>query len=143
MSKIDQTVFVAPGVYRDLMRHAESASPSECCGILMGRVVRENVEFIDLLNGTNVASADPCRRFQLDWVTLLRGIQYLHASPCHMIAFYHSHTDGTVKPSSMDAQGCWMEFPQVIIPVCDGRALHPVIWLSVNDSRGFGSAKSA
>lgn len=79
------------------MRTAARASqPDECCGLLLGHEVIEEV-----LPTRNVAP-EPRRRFEIDPQALIDAYRAARAGGPQVIGYYHSHPAGPARPSATD-----------------------------------------
>ena len=79
-----------------MRRHAESASPRECCGVLVGRTD----EIIQAIEARNLAD-DP-NRYLLDPADHIAIRRTARASGLAVVGFYHSHPHSPARPSATD-----------------------------------------
>ena len=70
----------------------------------------------------NITEGDPARSFQIDWKALFRAVRASREGPEVLLGFYHSHPDGSARPSSLDNQGAWCDHLFVIVPVTPSAA---------------------
>lgn len=82
----------------ELQEAARSAGPQEICGLLLG----ENHDVAVIRFTRNVAS-DPLRHFEIDPVDLIAAEKDMRAGGMPIIGYFHSHPEGPVKPSPVDA----------------------------------------
>lgn len=80
-----------------MISHALETDPDECCGLLVGRDVAEEVVRMDNVH------AQPGRRYEMSPVELMRAETEAEASGQHIVAIYHSHTFTQAYPSQTDA----------------------------------------
>lgn len=125
----DVAVSVSMEVVDALRQHAERVFPAECCGIVLGRRNERQCVFASALAGKNIDAARVGFHFQLDWETLLAGVNYLRQGADRCMAFYHSHPDGTDDPSAEDAVGGWPGVAMFIVPVRARHAWGPKLWV--------------
>lgn len=95
---------------RDLARIGEEAGkalPRECCGLLLGRVVKEGWQVTELVTSPNVAPADRHDRFEIDPKTLIAVQKRLRTEGGEVIGVYHSHPNGRATPSDTDLEQAW------------------------------------
>ncbi len=107
----------------DLRRHAESAYPSECCGILLGDQQGIVTQAIPVPN----ASPTPRNHYQIHPSDLIRVQKSAHATGQDIVGFYHSHPDShsehPAAPSPTDlAEAHWLGCSYLITSVQNGRA---------------------
>jgi len=79
-----------------IRRHAESASPRECCGVLVGR----DDEILQAIEARNLAT-DP-NRYLLDPADHIAIRRTARASGLAVVGFYHSHPHSAARPSATD-----------------------------------------
>src|SRR5262245_28744424 len=79
-----------------ILRHAERASPRECCGVLVGR----DDEILQAVAARNVAD-DP-NRYVLDPADHIAIRRDARAAGLAVIGFYHSHPHSAAHPSATD-----------------------------------------
>jgi len=79
-----------------ILRHAERANPSECCGVLVGR----GDEILQALAARNVAD-DP-NRYVLDPADHITIRRNARAAGLAVVGFYHSHPHSAARPSATD-----------------------------------------
>jgi len=91
-------VFVTQQVLDEMIRHAWSASPEECCGLLYGRA--------NVSRGahptTNEARSES--RFVIPPSELFDFFRTLRASHAELTGIYHSHPATPPVPSETDEQ---------------------------------------
>jgi proteasome lid subunit RPN8/RPN11 len=91
-----------------LCRHAESAYPAECCGLLVGRDTAAGwLEISDAVASANVTTGSAAETFEIDPGLRLRLARQLRGSGTAIIGHYHSHPDGPAEPSARDAAEVW------------------------------------
>jgi desampylase len=79
-----------------IRRHAEKASPRECCGVLVGR----DDEILQAIEARNLAT-DP-NRYLLDPADHIAIRRTARASGLAVVGFYHSHPHSAARPSPTD-----------------------------------------
>ena len=99
----------------ELIRHAESTLPNECCGILVGRSVDDETHVDRVIQARNITEDDPKRSYQIDWRTLFETVRFTRDSREEMVGFYHSHPDGTNRPSKKDQELAWVNHVYLIV----------------------------
>lgn len=91
-------VTVTSGVMATLVAEAASASPAECCGLLLGHET-----IVEARPAANVA-ADPLRRFEIDPAALIAAHRAARQGGLPVIGYYHSHPSGHPVPSAADCE---------------------------------------
>ncbi len=113
---------------RDLQGHASSAYPFECCGVLVGVHGDGAMRADRIVRSVNVAEGDRRTNYQIDWTTLFRVTRQTRDTGESIVGFYHSHPDGTARPSKRDAAAAWLGMLYVIVPVWNDAAGTPTAW---------------
>jgi proteasome lid subunit RPN8/RPN11 len=84
-----------------LLRHALTASPAECCGLLVGREDDGQLRLTSVHASENLA-ADKLATFEIDFRIRLHLEDDLAHKPDRIVGLYHSHPDGSPEPSATD-----------------------------------------
>jgi len=116
-----------------LIEHALAAYPFECCGLLLGRVRRGAAVVERVIPAANIAEGDRCKRFQVDWRTLLDAYRLARVEALEVFGSYHSHPEGPVRPSVLDEREALSGHVCVIVgpvlqaePQCGAWVLSPM-----------------
>lgn len=91
----------------------------------MGSISELEIEARLVVPAANIARM-PDRRYQLDWGTLAAGLTG-HNGP-RVVGFYHSHPDGSVAPSPLDAESAWPGYVYLIVGVTDSGPAGLAAW---------------
>ena len=111
----ERAVSIAESCYERLIRHALAAEPHECCGILVGGE-SFGVTFVRrVVAATNIAEGDRCRRYQIDWRSLFETVRITRKGSDRIVGFYHSHPDGSSRPSWRDLESAWIDHTYLIV----------------------------
>lgn len=98
-------------VKNQIKRHAERESPKEACGAIIG--VNGKPVVVECKN----TSHDPANLFQISPQELSQAME-----KGELIAIYHSHPNGTCRPSSGDKAACMATgYPYLIYGMHDDR----------------------
>ena len=136
-----------------LARHAETAYPNECVGLLIGRLEGSEKIVEDIFPAHNTWNADVGLtdaehehslrdRFYLDPRDYLKADRAATARGLDILGCYHSHPDHPALPSERDrigAQGVGAGgiFSFLIQSVRDGRAAELNAWLLADEGARF------
>lgn len=123
----DGPLCLAPGVAAQLRGHAAATYPHECCGVLLGPANTAHRLADEVLPAQNIAN-DPGRAYQIDWRTLFAAVRGTRVGDRRIVGFYHSHPDGTVRPSARDLRDAWPDHVYVIVTVSAGRPADITAW---------------
>jgi len=141
-------------VHREaIRRHSAEDYPSECCGVLLGKVERdakhvaEVVALKNLRHDPNRAQEllpvdDPGReternRFLIDPLDQLRVEKDARARGLEVLGYYHSHPDHPARPSIYDRKHAWPWYSYVIISVEQGVPKDLTSWVLAEDRWAF------
>jgi proteasome lid subunit RPN8/RPN11 len=133
-----------------IQRHAESAYPQECCGLLLGicrrqgeaedHIVEDHIvlEALPTVNvwGQSLLAQDSeqiCtneeRRYAIDAIAMVKAQQYARGKGWDIIGIYHSHPDHLAVPSEWDRAWAWPQYSYVIVSVQNGTAHDLQSWV--------------
>ena len=128
---------IDPTLLSTLVAHAERDYPNECCGILVG--ARRGLDRIihRVVQSNNITEGDRRRNYQVDWKTLLRTQRQARAYQMEIVGFYHSHPDGSARPSQRDLDHAWSDCSYLILAVVAGRVVDSASWRSHDGRRTF------
>ena len=99
-----------------VLRHAERASPRECCGVLVGR----EDEILQAVEARNL-SEDP-NRYLLDPADHIAIRRDARAAGLAVVGFYHSHPHSAARPSATDqAEAAYPDHLYLIVGVDEVR----------------------
>jgi proteasome lid subunit RPN8/RPN11 len=117
------TLHITTRDHEALQRHAESAYPEECCGVLVGTIIASARHVHAIITCRNIRSADAHTRYEINPAELVRVQREARESGMEILGFYHSHPDHPAQPSSTDiAHAHWIGCSYVIISINRGQA---------------------
>ena len=130
-------ILLKPEDLKQIVDHAEAAYPKEACGLLLGfQRADGNIEVTRVAESENKAAPDRNDRFEVDPELRLRLMREARdAAPIGMsggaygasrgiIGHYHSHPDGSARPSATDLAAAWEpDLVWLITAVVDGQAV--------------------
>lgn len=124
----EKMIHIAENLLVMLKDHARSTWPEECCGVLIGSA-RGDDTFVDkVVTSANIADADRRRRYQIDWQVLLRSYRTARGAVRSVVGFYHSHPDGSARPSRVDLQDALPDHLYIIVTVDEGSVTDVTAW---------------
>lgn len=101
---------ILPGVLSQLRAEAASSAPDECCGLLLGRRVKNGSEagpyseaVIEAIRPARNIHPAPREYFEIDPQTLIDAHRAARQGGPALIGYYHSHPRGPAGPSATDA----------------------------------------
>src|SRR3712207_5333576 len=136
------TVRLSAKHLEEIRRHAESAYPHECCGLLVGRIEgggRSRVveELVPVENTFD--EGERHRRMLITPLEYARA-ERLHASRgLGVVGNYHSHPDHPAVPSQFDLEHLapWPTMSYVVVSVQAGKAADLRSWELMKDRSRF------
>ncbi|MCH7592406.1 MAG: M67 family metallopeptidase [Planctomycetes bacterium] len=111
-----------------LLGETRAALPEECCGLLIGRREGGDTHVDCIIRAGNIAKGDRSKNYQIDWRTLFETVRRVRNDQKEIIGFYHSHPDGSAKPSTTDTESAWIDHAYIIVPAGKHRQSAPVSW---------------
>ncbi len=119
-------------VLESLAQHARENLPNECCGILLAE--EGDVSTLSLaLRAENGEGACPEHRYVLGHKAHLKAVEMEASGAARIIGYYHSHPQGSTKPSHRDTGQAVADVTYLIIGVRDGVITHAA-WRLEGDS---------
>ena len=110
-------------VLESVAGHARQSVPHECCGILLAE--EGDVSTLSLaLQAENGEGASPEHRYVLGHKAHLKAVEMEASAAARIIGYYHSHPQGSTKPSHRDTEQAVPDVTYLIIGVRDGVITH-------------------
>jgi proteasome lid subunit RPN8/RPN11 len=94
----EAAVEVRQAVLDDVVAHARTEAPNECCGVLIGSGQRVD----HAVRARNLLSSPT--RYQIDPVDQFAAIKAARESGREVVGFYHSHPASSPTPSATDRE---------------------------------------
>ena len=99
-------ILMRDNAMQKIVEDAERSYPNEACGLMLGERRGVNVHVASVHVSGNLSptprthfEVDPQLRFDLERVAREKGLE--------VVAVYHSHPNGMVKPSEVDLSRAW------------------------------------
>ena len=100
-------------ILEEVIEHAKAAYPKEGCGLISAR------RFIPIRNIAHTAS-----EFEMDPAELIKVFRELRTAGEELVAIYHSHPHGPLRPSDTDIERAYYpETAHLIVSLADPK--HP------------------
>jgi len=98
----------------DHAREGAAGSPAEVCGVLVGS--RDDPERVtEVRRVANVADS-PRRAYELDPPETMATIEAVEDAGDEVVGFYHSHPEGTARPSAVDRdRATWTGYVYLVV----------------------------
>jgi len=135
-------LIMTPELRRQIEAEGSAAFPNECCGILIGRDIRDvrgERRVVDrLMAGQNVFEADErYHRFSIDPRVQLQAEREAAKEGKLVIGFYHSHPNHPARPSEYDREHGWPFYSYVIVSIMDGKPAELTSWVLSGQTEQF------
>jgi len=120
---------IEPDAWREMVAHAQSVYPDECCGAMLGAIEdgRKSVRIaLPLENAYDGARAS---RYQLRPEDLLRADREARSRQMELIGVYHSHPDCDAYFSETDLRNSCPWYSFVVLSIRGGAFHHANSWL--------------
>ena len=119
--------------------HAAAAYPEECCGVLIGRPLREQGKVLieQVLPARNEREEARESRFVIAPEVVLAATRQARSAGLEVVGYYHSHPDHPAEPSDFDREHAWPGLSYVIVAVKDGEPGEVRSWRLTDDRSRF------
>ena len=129
-------------LYRRIQAEGMRSYPNECCGILVGRDVKEGAatrRIVDRLEpGKNAFEADEqYHRFSISPQQLMNAERQAGERGELVLGFYHSHPDHPARPSEYDRQHAWPFYSYVIVAIAKREPGEMTSWQLNEQTEGY------
>jgi proteasome lid subunit RPN8/RPN11 len=105
---------LAPGLYEDVIQHAQQYYPVEGCGLLVGRQGAA-ARFIPM---ENVSGSET--EYEMEPGALVNALRDLRGTGQELVAIYHSHPRSPARPSKRDIERAYYpEAAHLIVSLAD------------------------
>jgi proteasome lid subunit RPN8/RPN11 len=133
---------LSPQLHHQIEAEGAGAFPNECCGILIGRDVKdaqgERRIVQKLVQGKNAFEADEqYHRFSIDPRAQLQAEREAAAEGLVVLGFYHSHPNHPARPSDYDRDHGWPFYSYVIVSIMDGKPTDMTSWVLNDQTNEF------
>jgi proteasome lid subunit RPN8/RPN11 len=126
---------------RQIEEEGAAAYPNECCGVMIGRdvkqagAVRRLVERLEPLKNSFTAD-EQYHRFSLDPLDLMKAEKSAGNEGKLVLGFYHSHPDHPARPSETDREHAWEFYSYLIVAIHKKQPVDMTSWV-LNGERVF------
>lgn len=101
-------LLLKPEDLKQIVDHAETDYPREACGLLLGYQRADgHIEVTQVAASENMAAPGRNDRFEVDPELRLRLMRQARNTGRGIIGHYHSHPDGSARPSVSDLAMAW------------------------------------
>lgn len=119
-------------------RHAMTAYPDECCGVMAGRVDDDGKEAEVLWRLENQAPEEEAdRRYVIEPEAWMQLEDKAAEQGRELVGIYHSHPDSPSEPSEFDRSHALPFLSYMIVSVVDGTSETVETWVLEPDRQSF------
>ncbi len=130
-------------LYAELRAHGEETYPHECCGIMMGKAVDDEISVVGLIRAGNTRTDSAHNRYNIAPQELIKAQREGRKAGLDIVGFYHSHPDHPAQWSQTDfAEAHWFGCAYVITAIAKGVAQITNSFLLIGtgeDDKAFGN----
>jgi proteasome lid subunit RPN8/RPN11 len=112
---------IQPDPWDVMVRHAITAYPRECCGILLGTLDGEDRSITAAIACRNVYQGDQSDRFELDPKDQFEAQRLARQESLEVLGFFHSHPDEDSYFSATDLANSWPWYTNIVLSIRKGR----------------------
>jgi proteasome lid subunit RPN8/RPN11 len=120
---------VASEPWQEMVAHARSTYPNECCGAMLGRVDGETKEVLVAMKLENSSAGSQAARYELRPADLLAADKEARRQGLDMIGIYHSHPDCDAYFSKTDLENSCPWYSFIVLSIQKGEFDHANSWL--------------
>ena len=133
------TLALPAAEHTQILAHARSQYPRECCGLLIGRPAAANRQILQVKRSVAAANcapaSDQASSYAIDSLFYLQQEQIAAAAGLEIIGVYHSHPNHPAKPSNTDLRQAWPVYVYLIVSLDAAHTLCVRAWV-MDESQG-------
>jgi len=120
---------VAGEPWQEMVAHARSTYPNECCGAMLGRVDGDAKEVLVAMRLENSSSGSQAARYELRPADLLAADKEARRQGMDLVGIYHSHPDCDAYFSKTDLENSCPWYSFIVLSIQKGEFHHANSWL--------------
>ena len=120
---------VASEPWQEMVAHARSTYPNECCGAMLGRVDGEAKEVLVAMKLENSSAGSQAARYELRPADLLAADKEARRQGMALVGIYHSHPDCDAYFSKTDLETSCPWYSFIVLSIQKGEFDHAKSWL--------------
>jgi proteasome lid subunit RPN8/RPN11 len=123
-------IHIEPGAWQEMVSHARSSYPNECCGAMLGIIIEDGRKTVAAaLPLENVYGGPRESHYELRPEDLLRADQEARGRSMDLVGIYHSHPDCDAYFSETDLKNSCPWYSFVVLSIRNGEFDHANSWL--------------
>jgi proteasome lid subunit RPN8/RPN11 len=120
---------VASEPWQEMVAHARSTYPNECCGAMLGRVDGAAKEVLVAMKLENSSTGSQAARYELRPADLLAADKEARRQGMDLVGIYHSHPDCEAYFSKTDLENSCPWYSFIVLSIQKGEFDHANSWL--------------
>ena len=120
---------VSAAPWREMVTHAQSTYPNECCGAMLGRVDGGEKEVLVTMRLENSSKGSQAARYELRPEDLLAADKEARSRGMDLVGIYHSHPDCDAYFSETDLKNSCPWYSFIVLSIQKGEFDHANSWL--------------
>ena len=120
---------VAGEPWREMVAHARSTYPNECCGAMLGKIDGEQKEVLAAMRLENSSAGSQAARYALRPQDLLAADKEARRQGLDLTGIYHSHPDCDAYFSKTDLENSCPWYSFIVLSIQNGEFHHANSWL--------------
>ena len=120
---------VASEPWQEMVAHARSTYPNECCGAMLGRIDGDAKDVLIAMRLENASQGSQAARYELRNEDLLAADQEARRRGLDLIGIYHSHPDCGAYFSETDLKNSCPWYSFIVLSIQKGEFDHANSWL--------------
>jgi proteasome lid subunit RPN8/RPN11 len=120
---------VAEQPWGEMVAHARSTYPNECCGAMLGKIDGDRKEVLAAMRLENSSAGSQAARYELRPQDLLAADKEARRQGMDLIGIYHSHPDCDAYFSKTDLENSCPWYSFIVLSIKDGEFHHANSWL--------------
>jgi len=120
---------VASQPWQEMVAHARSTYPNECCGAMLGKIDGAEKDVLIAMRLQNSSAGSQAARYELRPEDLLAADQEARRQGLDLIGIYHSHPDCGAYFSETDLKNSCPWYSFIVLSIQNGEFDHANSWL--------------
>jgi proteasome lid subunit RPN8/RPN11 len=120
---------VAEQPWGEMVAHARSTYPNECCGAMLGKIDGDRKDVLAAMRLENSSAGSQAARYELRPEDLLAADKEARRQGMDLIGIYHSHPDCDAYFSKTDLENSCPWYSFIVLSIKDGEFHHANSWL--------------
>jgi proteasome lid subunit RPN8/RPN11 len=120
---------VASEPWQEMIAHARSTYPNECCGAMLGKIDGADKDVLMAMRLENSSAGSQAARYDIRPEDLLAADQEARRQGLDLIGIYHSHPDCAAYFSETDLKNSCPWYSFIVLSIQKGEFDHANSWL--------------